>query len=250
MHAAALIPFLDPNAIVQSFGPWALLAVCVIVFAETGLLIGFIFPGDSLLVITGLLTFTGTMTDEGNGIRIPIYLVALAVGISAFLGGELGYLIGHKLGPRVFERKESGLFSRANVVRTNQFFERFGGAAVILARFVPVVRTFAPIAAGVGHMSYRKYSLYNIIGALLWGAGVSVGGFLLGYIKPLADFVSEYIDLMLLAAVVVAVVPAAVHYIRAARKAHKDREAETEQSDEGVALDQSSFDHDPSNDVR
>ncbi|MFT4124579.1 MAG: VTT domain-containing protein [Microbacteriaceae bacterium] len=221
MAPSALIPFLDPSTILTAFGPWALLAVCVIVFAETGLLVGFVFPGDSLLVITGLLTYTGTMTDAGDGIRIPIYLVALAIGVAAFLGGELGYLIGRTAGPPIFERRESGLFSRANVERTNLFFDRFGGIAVILARFVPVVRTFAPVAAGVGHMDYRRYSLYNIVGALLWGAGVTTGGFVLGFIPPLARFVSEYIDLMLVAAVVVSVGPAALHYLRAARKARR-----------------------------
>ena len=125
--------------------------------------------------------------------------MCLAIAAAAFLGGEVGYLIGHKLGPRVFEKKESGLFSVKNVERTNAFFERFGGLAVIVARFVPIVRTFAPVAAGVGHMNYKKYSLYNAIGALIWGAGLTFAGFLLGYIPPVADFVTKYIDVILLA---------------------------------------------------
>eukprot|EP01031_Cornospumella_fuschlensis_P049187 gene49187-60210_t len=158
----ALIPWLDPEAIVTTAGPWALLVVCLIVFAETGLLVGFLLPGDTLLIITGLLAFY-------PGIGFPIWVVALAIGVAAFVGGEVGYLIGHKAGPRIFERKETGLFSIANVQRTNAFFERFGGLAVILARFVPIVRTFAPVAAGVAHMNYKKYSLYNLIGALVWG---------------------------------------------------------------------------------
>ena len=116
--------------------------------------------------------------------KIDILWVCLAIGFAAFLGGEAGYFIGHKAGPRVFERKESGFFSVENVRRTNHFFQRFGGLAVIVARFVPIVRTFAPVAAGVGHMSYRKYSLYNFIGAMLWGAGLTFGGYLLGYIPP------------------------------------------------------------------
>src|SRR3954462_7816049 len=94
-----LIPWLDPHAIIVAAGPWALLVVCVIVFSETGLLVGFILPGDTLLVITGLLTFTGTMTDSQTGIQIPISLVCLAIAFAAFLGGEVGYLIGHKAGP-------------------------------------------------------------------------------------------------------------------------------------------------------
>ncbi|CAN5269843.1 hypothetical protein BH11ACT2_BH11ACT2_09630 [soil metagenome] len=220
MHYAGLLPFLEPETL-RMLGPWALLVVCLIVFAETGLLVGFILPGDTLLVITGLLTFAGNQPGAHAGIQLPIWAVCLLIGFSAFLGGEVGYLIGHKLGPRIFERKESGLFSKANVVRTNGFFERFGALAVIIARFVPVVRTFAPIAAGVGHMRYRKYSLYNLLGALIWGAGVTLAGYLLGHIPPVARFVINYIDLILLAAVLVAVVPAAFHFVRGALKARK-----------------------------
>jgi membrane-associated protein len=226
----ALIPFLDPEALIGGFGAFALLGVCLIVFAETGLLIGFLLPGDTLLIITGLFTFTGI-------IDIPIWWVALAIGFSAFLGGEVGYLIGHHAGPRVFERKETGLFSIENVQRTNAFFERFGGAAVIVARFVPVVRTFAPIAAGVAHMSYRKYSLYNLTGALIWGAGLTFLGYFLGYIPPLADFVTAYIDIILLAAVVLTVIPTAFHYFRASKKARLHREqGQTRPSGEDLSL--------------
>lgn len=234
--ANGLIPFLDPGEIIRAAGPWALLVVCLIVFAETALLVGFILPGDTLLVITGLLTFTGTMTAAQNGILIPIWLVCLCIAVAAFVGGEVGYLIGHKAGPRIFERKESGLFSKENVIRTNKFFDRFGGLAVIVARFVPVVRTFTPIAAGVGHMNYRKYSLYNGIGALIWGAGLTFAGFLLGYIPPLANFVTEYIDVILLFAVACAVLPTAFHYIRSVLKARKARREGVTPLDDSAAI--------------
>lgn len=214
MIHTSLIPWLDPENLINGFGPWALLGVCAIVFAETGLLVGFLLPGDTLLVITGLLTFAGV-------VEVDIWWVALAIGFAAFLGGEVGYLIGHKFGPRVFERKESGLFSVRNVERTNAFFERFGGIAVILARFVPIVRTFAPVAAGVGHMNYKKYSLFNLIGALIWGAGLTFGGYFLGYIPPVAGFVRDYIDLILLGAVVVTLLPTAFHYVQSAVKARR-----------------------------
>jgi membrane-associated protein len=243
MHPSAFLPFLDPHALIDGAGPLGVLIVCAIVFAETGLLVGFILPGDTLLVITGLLTFNGV-------VGIDIWWVCLAIAFSAFLGGELGYLIGHKVGPRVFERKESGLFSRANVVRTNEFFERFGGLAVIVARFVPVVRTFAPIAAGVGHMNYRKYSLYNAIGAFIWGAGLTLIGFLLGLIPPVAELVENYIDIVLLFAVAVAIIPAAFHYIRGAIRARRANAAESAaQSDSGLALDETMFDQDKTNDT-
>jgi membrane-associated protein len=237
----ALIPILDPENLINSFGAFALLGICFIVFAETGLLVGFLLPGDTLLVITGLLTFTGT-------IGIDIWWVCLAISVAAFLGGEVGYLIGHKLGPRVFERKESGLFSVENVRRTNGFFERFGGLAVIVARFVPIVRTFAPVAAGVGHMDYKKYSLYNAIGAVLWGSGLTFGGYLLGYIPWLADFVTHYIDVILLAAVVVTLVPTIFHYVQSTMKARKARAAQTTTDTGSLVLNRNLFDQDKSND--
>ena len=195
MHHIALIPWLDPELIIGAAGPWALLVVCFIVFAETGLLVGFLLPGDTLLVIAGLLTHTNDVFG------LNIWWVALLIALAAFVGGEVGYLIGHKGGPAVFERKESGLFSRKNVERTNAFFERYGGLTVILARFVPIVRTFAPVAAGVGHMPWKRYSLYNLIGAILWGFGLTMLGYLIAFIPPIAWFVTEYIDLILLAAV-------------------------------------------------
>ncbi|MCU1410192.1 MAG: DedA family protein [Rhodoglobus sp.] len=237
MVHAALIPWLDPEKLIVGFGPFALLAVCIIVFSETGLLLGFLLPGDTLLIIAGVLTFSGVMD-------IDIWWVCLAISVAAFLGGEVGYLIGHKVGPRIFERKESGLFSIENVRRTNAFFERFGGLAVIVARFVPIVRTFAPVAAGVGHMNYRRYSFYNAIGAVIWGTGVTLVGFLLGYIPPVRDFVVEYIDLILIGAVVVTLVPTIYHYIQSTMKARKKRAAgiPTDAEVEALALDPNKFD--------
>ena len=242
MLPSALIPWLDPNTLIEGFGAFALLGICFIVFSETGLLVGFLLPGDTLLIITGILTFT-------NIIEAPIWLVCLCNAVAAFLGGEVGYFIGRKAGPRIFERKESGIFSMENVRRTNGFFERFGGLAVIVARFVPIVRTFAPVAAGVGKMDPRKYSLYNAIGALIWGAGLTYAGFLLGYIPPLKDFVVEYIDVILLGAVAVTLIPTVFHYVQASLKARKNRNAPLPTDDE-VVLDAAYFDQDKSNDPK
>lgn len=218
IHHAGLIPWLDPHTIISAAGPWALLVVCGIVFAETGLLVGFLLPGDTLLVISGLLTHS-----DHPVFGINIWWVCLAIAFAAFVGGEVGYLIGHKAGPRIFERKETGLFSMENVRRTNAFFDRFGALAVILARFVPIVRTFAPVAAGVGHMNYKKYSLYNAIGALIWGAGLTLFGYLIGYIPPVATFVSNYIDVILIGAVVLTLIPTLFHYFQSMHKAKKKR---------------------------
>ncbi len=236
---SALIPWLDPQTLIEGFGAFALIGVCFIVFAETGLLVGFLLPGDTLLVITGLLTFSGV-------IDIDIWWVCLAIGFSAFVGGEVGYLIGHKFGPRVFERKESGVFSRKNVERTNAFFKKHGGLSVILARFVPILRTFVPVAAGIGHMEYRKYTLYNFIGAMVWGAGLTFAGFLLGLIPPVARFVTEYIDLILITAVVLTLIPTIYHYVQSSREAKRSRlEGVTPLTHDEVVIDQQYFDQKP-----
>lgn len=216
MHQIALIPWLDPELIINSAGPWALLVVCFIVFAETGLLVGFLLPGDTLLVISGLLTHTSDIFG------VNIWIVSLLIALAAFLGGEVGYYIGHKGGPAVFEKKESGLFSRKNVERTNAFFERYGGLTVILARFVPIVRTFAPVAAGVGHMPWRRYSLYNLIGAVLWGFGLTMLGYVIAYIPWVANLVTEYIDIILLTAVGGTAIITLWHYFSERRKVRKE----------------------------
>lgn len=241
MVPSALIPWLDPEALIHGFGPYALVGVCLIIFAETGLLIGFLLPGDTLLIITGLLAFH-------PGIGVDVWWAALAIGVAAFLGGEVGYLIGHKFGPTIFERKESGIFSRKNVERTNAFFERFGALAVILARFVPIVRTFAPVAAGVGHMNYRKYSLYNLVGAIIWGIGLTFAGYLVGFIPPVADFVRNYIDVILIGAVILTIFPTLYHYLRSTMKARRaQREGVEPLTDSEAVLDAAFFDNDPTN---
>jgi membrane-associated protein len=220
LHQASVFSFLDPQAIIHAAGPWALLVVCLIIFAETGLLIGFVLPGDTLLLISGVLSAPTILAFHWH-----VYWVALFIAIAAFVGGEAGYLIGRKAGPAIFERRDSGLFSKENVERTNAFFGRFGPAAVIVARFVPVVRTFAPVAAGVGKMDYKKYSLFNAIGAVLWGAGVVYLGYVLHFIPPVEHFVVDYIDVILVAAVVVAVVPTGLHLLSAQRKAKRAEES-------------------------
>lgn len=224
MQHLGLIPWLDPATIISSAGPWALLVVCFIVFAETGLLIGFLLPGDTLLVISGLLSHSSDKAPHGV-FGINVWFVALLIGLAAFIGGEVGYYIGHKAGPAIFERKESGLFSRKNVERTNAFFERFGGVTVILARFVPIVRTFAPVAAGVGHMPWRRYTIYNLIGAILWGIGLTMLGYAIGYIPWVAHIVTEYIDVILIGVVVLTAGVTIWHYFRERAKVKKEAAA-------------------------
>ena len=241
----ALLPFLDPEGIITSAGPWALLVVCLIVFAETGLLVGFLLPGDTLLIIAGLLTHTNDIFG------VNIWIVSLLIALAAFVGGEVGYYIGHKGGPAVFERKESGLFSRKNVERTNAFFERYGGLTGILARFVPIVRTFTPVAAGVGHMPWKRYSLYNFIGAMLWGFGLTMIGYLIAFIPPVAWFVQNYIDLILLTAVGGTALVTVWHYFSERRKVRQEmaegahEETTPAAAAEDLVLDAEVFEREP-----
>jgi membrane-associated protein len=221
VHSIGLIPWLDPQTLIEAAGPWALVVVGFIVFAETGLLVGFLLPGDTLLIIAGLLSHSTAIAPNGV-FGVNVWVVALVIGLGAFIGGEVGYLIGHKAGPAIFERKESGLFSRKNVERTNAFFERFGGLTIILARFVPIVRTFAPVAAGVGHMPWRKYSLYNLIGALLWGVGLTLIGYAIGFVPWIRDIVTEYIDVILIGVVVITAAVTIWHYFRERAKVKKE----------------------------
>lgn len=237
VHTSFMPDWLSPAHIIGWAGAWALLVVCFIIFAETGLLIGFLLPGDTLLVISGLLTHTNDVFG------LNIWLVGLLIALAAFLGGEMGYFIGHKGGPAIFERKESGLFSRKNVERTNAFFERFGGLTIILARFVPIVRTFAPVAAGVGHMPWKRYSLYNFIGAMLWGFGLTMFGYVIAFIPWIRDLVVNYIDLILLAAVAGSALLTLVHYLNERRKVRKEADAAPQTT--ALTLDPEVFDRAP-----
>ena len=208
---SSLLPeWLDPQVFLAdpALGPWVVLLVCGIVFAETGLLIGFFLPGDSLLFTAGLLVATGT-------IHINVWLLGLLVFICAFVGDQTGYYIGKKTGPAIFKRPNSRLFKQENVRKAEVFFERHGGKAVILARFVPVVRTFTPVVAGVARMEYKTFVMFNVIGAFIWGVGVTLLGYVLGDRVP---FVRENLDLIFVGVVVLSVIPIMIEVFRQSRK--------------------------------
>ncbi|MBO0652643.1 VTT domain-containing protein [Streptomyces triculaminicus] len=208
MTTLALGPqWLDANYLIEQFG---LIGVLAIVFAESGLLIGFFLPGDSLLFTTGLLVTT-------NQIDKPLWMVCTLVGAAAILGDQAGYLFGRKVGPSLFKRPDSRLFKQENVEKAHEFFEKYGPKSLVLARFVPVIRTFTPIIAGVSRMNYRSFLIFNIIGGLLWGVGVTLLGASLGKI----DFVHQHIEMMLVAIVLISVVPIAIEFLRARSKAKK-----------------------------
>ncbi|MGW8378623.1 VTT domain-containing protein [Streptomyces sp. ODS28] len=210
MTQIALGPtWLDPDYLIPTFG---LIGILVIVFAESGLLIGFFLPGDSLLFTTGLLVATGQY------LHYPLWLVCLLVVIAAVLGDQAGFLFGRKVGPALFKRPDSRLFKQENVEKAHEFFEKHGAKSLVLARFVPIVRTFTPIIAGVSRMRYRSFVTFNVIGGVLWGAGVTLLGAALGQI----DFVRKNIEAMLVAIVLLSVVPIAIEYLRARRKTAKE----------------------------
>ena len=154
------------------------LLLALIVFAESGLMLGFFLPGDSLLFVAGFLS-----SAAGGHTLSPLPVTALVAFIAAALGDQVGYLIGRRLGPAVFARDRSRLFNPANARRAEEFFAKRGPRAIVLARFVPIVRTFVPVVAGVGSMHYRTFVTYNLIGAALWGIGVTTLGYFLGEIE-------------------------------------------------------------------
>jgi membrane-associated protein len=200
--------FLDPQWLISTFG---LLGILAIVFAESGLLIGFFLPGDSLLFTTGLLT------SDGQYITYPIWLVCPLVAVAAIAGDQVGYLFGRRVGPSLFRRPNSRLFKQENLLKANEFFDKYGARSIVLARFVPIVRTFTPIVAGVSKMNYRTFVIYNVIGGTLWGVGVTLLGFFLGQIA----FVKANIELILIAIVAISVVPIAIELLRARMAARR-----------------------------
>ncbi|MET9126771.1 VTT domain-containing protein [Streptomyces sp. NPDC004528] len=209
MTTFALGPsWLDPNTLLDNFGIWGLL---LIVFAESGLLIGFFLPGDSLLFTCGLLITSGQLD-------FPLWGAVALICVAAILGDQAGYLFGKKVGPSLFTRPDSRLFKQENVVKAHEFFEKYGPKSLVLARFVPIVRTFTPIIAGVSGMRYRSFITFNVIGGVLWGAGVTLLGSWLGNIAVVKD----NIEAILILIVLVSVVPIAIEFLRARSKARKN----------------------------
>lgn len=196
--------WLDPDYLLDSFGIWGLL---LIVFAESGLLIGFFLPGDSLLFTAGMLITSGTLD-------FPLWAAVVLICIAAILGDQAGYMFGKKVGPSLFTRPDSRLFKQENVTKAHEFFEKHGPKSLVLARFVPIVRTFTPIIAGVSGMKYRTFLIFNVVGGILWGAGVTLLGSWLGSI----EFVRKNIEPILLLIVFLSVLPIIFEFLKARRE--------------------------------
>ena len=182
----------------------------LIIFAETGLLVGFFLPGDSLLFLAGFLA----SGPKGLPHLPSIWLVVPVLAIAAFVGNQVGYMIGRRFGPSVFDRPDSRWFSQRNVTRTHEFFELYGTKALVLARFVPIVRTFVPVMAGVGKMDARTFMGANAIGAVIWAGGVTTLGYFLGQV----DVIKNNIELAAVAIVAVSLIPVGVEFMRHRRE--------------------------------
>ena len=197
---------IDPEKILDSLSPYGEVALWVIVFAETGLLIGFFLPGDSLLFTAGVLA--------GQD-KLDVVMVVVGCFIAAVVGDQTGYTIGQKLGPRLFGKKESRIFKQEYVERTKDFFEKHGPKTIVIARFVPIVRTFAPTLAGVGEMPRRTFVKYNLIGALLWAVGVTMLGYALGDV--IGEDIDKYLLPLVAVVVLISVLPVFFEWRRARR---------------------------------
>jgi membrane-associated protein len=203
---SSLHSLLDPVLIIKTAG---LAGVLLIVFAESGLFFGFFLPGDSLLFTAGLLASQGLLSPAG------LFIGAF---IAAVLGDSVGYAFGRHMGPRLFTRDDSFFLSKKHIGRSERFYEKYGGKTVLLARFVPVVRTFAPIVAGVGRMRYRSFLAYNVAGALLWSVGVSALGYGFGAAVPDAE---RYVTPLILVIILVSILPPMFGYLRSRKSPQK-----------------------------
>ncbi|MCL2533240.1 MAG: VTT domain-containing protein [Nocardiaceae bacterium] len=196
----ALLPgFLDPVNLLNSFGTWMLIGLLVVVFIESGLLFP-LLPGDSLLFTAGLIAASKSAEVEPFA---PLWVLMVTIPIAAILGDQVGYFIGAKGGAALFRSNDAKFFKKSYIDESSAFFEKHGPITIFLARFVPIVRTFAPLVAGASKMKYSVFFTYNIIGGILWGAGVTLLGYFLGQIQ----FIADNIDLIFILIVLVSVVP-------------------------------------------
>lgn len=210
-HALATVSalgpaWIQPEYILNKFGTAAFIVVLLIIFAECGLFI-FFMPGDSLLFVTGLYISTGA-------IGVPLWLACVLLSIAAVAGNACGYWIGRKAGPPLFHRPDSKFFKPEYVERTHAFFEKYGVRAIVLARFVPIVRTFITALAGVGKMDFRTFITYSAIGGVIWAAGLTILGYFLGHI----EFVQKNIDIIAVLIILISLLPAVIEWMRARRE--------------------------------
>jgi membrane-associated protein len=208
-----LLPsWLDPDYLIRASGPYALWVVAFIVFAECGLFA--ILPGDSLLFTVGLFV-------AAKIVSYPLWLVLIVLTVAAVAGNVSGYAIGRKIGPPLFKPRTGlmgRIFKQSYVEKTHDFFDRYGNRALILARFVPIVRTFVTLVAGVGKMDFRRFITYTAIGGVLWACGVTIAGYFLGNVS----FIKDNIDIVLVLIVLISLLPMGIEFLRHRRSARKE----------------------------
>lgn len=195
--------WIEADFLIETFG---MLGILAIVFVESGLLIGFLLPGDSLLFTAGLLSANDKLPD--------LWVLLVTIPLAAIAGDQVGYAIGRKGGPAVFKRPDSRFFREEYVERSSEFFERYGARTIVIARFVPIVRTLAPVMAGVSRMNYRTFVFFNVIGGIAWGVGITTLGYFLGQV----EFVHDNLEPIILGIVALSVLPIAVELLRARRR--------------------------------
>ncbi|MFF6786965.1 VTT domain-containing protein [Streptomyces sp. NPDC012510] len=215
MMNLASSPLLDAEALISTFG---LIGIMATVFAESGLIVCFFLPGDSLLFTAGLLVANDQILHQ------PLWLVMLAIVVAAVLGDQFGYAFGRKIGPALFKRPNSRFFKQENAERAQEFMLKHGPKALVMARFIPVFRTFIPITAGVGRMTYRVFFLFNVLGAVLWSVSLTLVGYYLGQIA----FVRDNIEAIVIGIVLVSGIPIIVEGVKMRRRSRAAaREAST-----------------------
>ncbi len=225
MLAAMFADIFNTEERLRNFGTLATFVVFGIIFAESGLMIGFFLPGDSLLFTAGLLSVSNTHLAP-----LPVLIVGCA--IAAIAGDQVGYAFGKKVGPPLFSRPDSRLFKQKHLQKAEAFFDRHGSKTIILARFTPIVRTFAPIVAGASHMRYRTFVLYNVIGGVLWTTSMLSLGALLGKTFP---GIGERLDYVIVVIVALSLIPFAIEYLRHRRRGPEGDAADAAAADEFVA---------------
>jgi membrane-associated protein len=186
-----------------------LAAIAIIVFTETGLLVGFFLPGDSLLVTAGIFAARGDLN---------IWTLNIVLSLAAIIGDAVGYTIGARTGPKIFTRDDSLLFRRKHILHAKEFYEKYGGFTIVIARFVPIVRTFAPVVAGVAGMTYHRFAMYNIVGAVFWVMSTTLAGYFLGKVIPDID---KHLHLIIVIVIFVSLLPAIIKFITERRKTKK-----------------------------
>ena len=196
------------GTIIQQFGIWTYLILFLIIFAETGLVVAPFFPGDSLIFVSGALA-------ASNLLNVGLLFVVLA--LAAIIGDTVNYWIGNFIGPRIFRQKNARFFKKEYLERTHDFYERHGGKTIVLARFIPVIRTFAPFVAGIGKMRYRKFLAYNVIGGIAWVSLFLLAGFYFGTLQVVKDNLS----IVIIAIILISLIPAVTELIHQKRKERK-----------------------------